>query len=238
MSALETFNDSGSLQFSADLMQYYLKTKGTVTLNYLESTDYIPEAGGAPGAGALVYKEDSFSSFVTVQSDEFIAYSCANPIFSATGAPASGLGAFRSHTNGAVVTYYIFAPFREFTPPGNFGFQLFNSDTSLAFDLLAKPMVRVARYAIGTTSSGMDTALGLPGGRTYAAYLSKTNVRQTSTFIDYFPPPSFTAANYNGCEVAFRMSGGDIRLTESNNTTYTVGDQYDAYLNVLDVTGY
>ncbi len=135
MALLETFNDSGVLQFSADLMKYYLKTKSTITLNYDVSIDYDPELGG-PGAGSVIYKEPLID-FVNVASNEFVAYSCTSPIFGGIGAPSSGQATFRTHTFGAVVTYYIFAPMSAFTPTENYGFQLFNSDTTLAFDLLA-----------------------------------------------------------------------------------------------------
>lgn len=236
----QTFNDAGKLQLSSELMQYYLKSKGTVTLSYPVPEGPQGDFGSLPNRGAPAYAYFDFlvgGTAISIDPDnDFVAYSCSSPIFN-TALDNTGILYPLSHVNGVQVTYYVFSPFSGYIPASNVGGQIFDAAGGLIFDANGKPMVKVGSYAISSMSPGMDTPLSLPSGRTYAAYFNKPSTRQITAFAGYIGPLGYFNP-YNCSEAAFRMSGGDVRITESNKTVYGVGDHFDGLVSVLDVTGY
>jgi len=217
----ETYNDAGYLQISSELMHYYLSAKGTVTLNYNPG-----DLGnvGQPG-GADEYFVPPFEAS-QIPPGKFIAFSSESPI--------RGLS---SRTYGAVVTYYVFAPYADLqVGQHGEGLQVFNESGGLIYDVRGKPMIVAGQYNMGSIDGSMYRPLNLPMGRQYAAFMPVESYRIDAPLPN--PQTAQALPPYNGSTAAFRMINGDVVLSEYPRADYVASSTTNGKITVLDVTGY
>jgi hypothetical protein len=136
----------------------------------------------------------------------------------------------------APITAYVFSRF-EFAVPSTLGLQLFNSAGKLTFDAAYRPLVSVGKHKVAPMTAGMDYALSLPTGRTYAAMMPIESTRVTSAFVGYHHPAGYLYP-YNAAVSGFYVaSNGSVHITEVPRTIYAAAGQDQGSITIVDVTG-
>lgn len=223
-------------------MTHYFKSKGTRVMSQTplsgasdpKWTDYT---GGALWTYPLNIQPNGSNDAIVVGANDIIIYSCATPL----GGTQPYEGWAQPYTNVANQTlyYWLFSPFSEYTSSTNVGLQLFNADSTLAYDSGQKPLKMVYKGTNLTLSASMNTSLGLPAGRTYAAMMPTQSIRMYNPYVA--PTTMEPHPPENGSEMGFKITGGQVYLNEvfghamyaTSNSNISQGSIF-----VFDVTGY
>lgn len=211
----ENFNDSGSMQLSANLRNPVLRASGThTTVAGTQIISYTRAASGdspllavAPASGSLRYMGTNFSGLTQNWHFEYF--------------------------NGAVgdsIPYYVFD--KPPAPSGNFGIELYDAAGNLTYSIQNKPL-RIVEAVSGAVPPGVALDKTYVAGRQYAAIVSRPSAN-----LIYRTLPNQT--DFRGLTVQKITDG--IRL---HNEVYAnaTGDSHTSVFGpyqvlITDVTNY
>lgn len=240
MALMETYTETGKLQYSTAAMHYFFSAKVIATLNTDEASalniDFSPGHPqlGAPtyfgglAGGAMLFPDWTLETHLLYPYDIFITNSSV-PMFAS----------MRTHTP-TTITLYRFRPFSQLpiAERGPLGLQLFNDAGELLYDASKRALTCVATVNIASMTSGMNQPLGLPSGRTYA-WKETEHCRMVAPLgANYGDIYDNRGKVFNANQLALRqVPGGDVYLSESNKTRFATGNIYAPPIHIFDVTG-
>ena len=225
----QSFTTDGVLQFSSEYITHYFHSKGSRAMTQ-NGVALLNDPKSPDGTQNRLWTYPLFigetNNVIQQDTYDIVLYSCATPLVGTSKGTTVA-----TNQSGQTLYYWLFKPYSGYTPPSSgVGLQLYNASGQLGFDMSQKPLIMTANQPNVALSSGMDTALTLPAGRTYAAYMPNNSSRVVRTY-------NIGDNAGNAMTAGFRMTGGTVRLTEVDYYAYATENLNVGQLLVFDVTG-
>ena len=225
----QAFNDNGTIQFDTTTPNYAFVSKGTVTSN----NDY-----------SFFWPNGShyfLLGIANTQTDIVVLRCNTSPVtlgsITNDGDPFILVG----NNSSQVVDYWVFRTFATQSPIGNFGMELYNSDSTLAYSTAYKPLL-VEQMVNVTLTSGYSNTISYPNAsKEYGTCLFGVNLRQTyvlSGSLGWTGSEIPSGDPPNATKIGVKNNGTSMTLSEISGVAYTDTTINAGGVLTVNVTGY
>jgi uncharacterized Zn-binding protein involved in type VI secretion len=222
----EFYNDSGKVQLSSEVSNFYMAEKGTITLSTSTSTITITptvsyDAIALVIEGGTIIPGEMYATTVAANTSK---------TFTVRGTSATGSG-----PSGAVIKWYAFRSYRHLSPATTgHGMEIYTSTGQVAFSSLYPQIMKGFKIPISSAST-LDTPLD--SSKTYA-FISYGTSRGIGTYSEPMGGGATLTGNRN--LMTIKTSSSNIRVIFSSPRTSPAAfpAAFSGGLIALDVTNY